>query len=137
MEIHPDSLGTLQVAVGLPKGDEKFLKLVNDVVAEMKPQLDAAKLEHSQDYLAQVMKRREERIRLEEELQAPRDITIRVSRAAGCSWRGFLRQDDPLSHPCDSQKKHRRGHPSFLLFSKWRTAGHHPAAEQSGRHDSL
>jgi hypothetical protein len=83
MEIHPDSLGTLQVAVGLPKGDEKFLKLVNDVVAELKPQLDAAKLEHSQDYLAQVMKRREERIRLEEELQAPRDITIRVSRAAG------------------------------------------------------
>jgi len=83
MEIHPDSLGTLPVAAGLPKGDEKFLKLVNEVIADLKDELEAAKAEHAQDYLEQVMERRRERLDFEKKQQAPRDITIRVSRAKG------------------------------------------------------
>jgi len=81
MEIHPDALGTLQVAVGLPKGDEKLLKLVNEVIAEIQGQIDTAKTEHAGDQLAQVTQRRIDREAELEKQLAPRNISIRVSRA--------------------------------------------------------
>ena len=83
MEIHPDCLGTLQVAAGLPKGDEKFLKLVNEVIADLHVEIDSTKTEHAQDFLDQVEKRKADReLELEKQL-APRNISIRVSRARG------------------------------------------------------
>lgn len=82
MELVPETLGTVEVAVGLKKRDKALQELINEVIAEMQQENRFAQLaeEHVGDYLEQVNARRTERLALAKKAAEPREVTIRVSK---------------------------------------------------------
>ncbi len=82
LELVPETIGTLEIAAGLKKRDKAMLKLVNQVIAEMKEEDVFAQLtrEHSADYLDGVNARRTERLDMAKKAAEPRQIKIRVSK---------------------------------------------------------
>jgi len=83
MDFYPESLGKIDIAVAVKKGDTQLVQLINGVIAESKPELASLLQEHSGDRVAQVLKHREDRIYQEKQAAKPRDVTIRVSRVKG------------------------------------------------------
>lgn len=83
MDFFPESLGSIDIAVAVAKGDNQLIKLINDVIAESKDEFDAALDEHLGDRVQQVLKQREDRLYRQAQAKKPRQVTIRVSRVQG------------------------------------------------------
>jgi ABC-type amino acid transport substrate-binding protein len=85
LEIIPEVLGTIDCAVGVRKGDEPLLEIVNSIIAEAKEgdQLAQWTAEHAGNYFDEVGERRVERLRKQAEARKPRAITVRVTRERG------------------------------------------------------
>lgn len=84
MEIVPTVLGTLDVAVGVKKGDRPLLEIINPVIAAMREEGEFARLleEHQgEDHYREVASRLETRLAEEEMKKRERQISISVSRA--------------------------------------------------------
>jgi ABC-type amino acid transport substrate-binding protein len=82
LELVPETIGTVEVAVGLKKRDNALKELVNGVITEMKNEGVFAQLaeEHVADYLDVVNARRTERLDMAKKAAEPRQIKIRVSK---------------------------------------------------------
>ena len=83
MDFYPETLGTIEIAVAVKKGDTKLIELINGVIAESKSDLDTLLREHAGERVSQVTQQREERLYREAQAKKPRDVTIRVSRVSG------------------------------------------------------
>lgn len=83
MDFYPETLGTIEVAVAVKKGDTKLIELINGVIAESKSDLEAMLSEHAGERVSQVTQQREERLYMQAQAKKPRDVTIRVSRVSG------------------------------------------------------
>jgi ABC-type amino acid transport substrate-binding protein len=83
MEFGPETVGTIDYAVGIKKRDQALLSLVNGVIAEVKAAGDYPKWisEHAGSRVEDVLARRETRLKQKEKAAEPRQVTIRVSRA--------------------------------------------------------
>jgi ABC-type amino acid transport substrate-binding protein len=83
LELHPEPLGSVDIAAAVRKGDEPVLKLVNEVIGEWRDQYQEALNEHIGDRMEVVEKRYTDRVNREQRAQAPRQVTIRLSKEAG------------------------------------------------------
>jgi len=83
LEIVPGSLGSIDMAVAMRKGDEILAELVNGVIRDIKGQYDTVLAEHEGDRLQKVLGRYPHRIKIETMANAPRQVTIRISKDAG------------------------------------------------------
>jgi len=83
LEIVPGSLGTIDIAIGMRKGDEQLAELVNGVIRDMKGQYASMLDEHEGDRLQKTLDRYPNRIKIEERANANRQVTIRISKDAG------------------------------------------------------
>ncbi len=83
LEIVPETLGSIEMAIGMRKGDELLAELVNRVIGEMKGQYESMLNEHEGDRLKKVADRTVNRLRIEGLAKAPRQVTIRISKDAG------------------------------------------------------
>ncbi|MFB3906273.1 MAG: substrate-binding periplasmic protein [Acidobacteriota bacterium] len=83
LEIVPGSLGTIDMAVAMRKGDELLAEVVNAAVGEMKGQYASMLSEHDTGRVQKVLVRFDEREKREILAQAPRQVTIRISKDAG------------------------------------------------------
>ena len=84
MDFGPEVLGTVDCAVGMLKGDEVLVKLVNEVISEQKEAGQFAQWidEHSSGRVQTVLARHQERLDQAKKASEPREITIRVTRAS-------------------------------------------------------
>ncbi len=85
LELMPEVLGEIEIAIAVPKNAPELLAIVNDVVSQAKSQGLYRKwlAEHLGQRLAQVEKRYTDRKEREQKAREPRNVTIRVSRDAG------------------------------------------------------
>ncbi len=83
LEIVPGTLGTIDMAIALRKGEEQVAELVNGVIREMKGQYDSMLAENDAGRLQKVEIRYVERERKEKLAQAPRQVTIRIAKDVG------------------------------------------------------
>ena len=84
MDFGPEVLGTVDCAVGIKKGDKVLLELVNQVLAELKGADQFTKWinQHAGNRVQTVLDRHQERLDQARKASEPREITIRVTRAA-------------------------------------------------------
>lgn len=84
MEIIPEVLGKLEVAVVVKKNDKQLLNLVNEVIAQAKKEgmFESWTQEHAGTRYEEVVKRRVDRLEAEEKAAEPRQISIRVAKDA-------------------------------------------------------
>lgn len=80
MDFYPETLGTIEVAVAVNKGDTQLLELVNSVIAEAKQDMESLLRDHAGERVNQVLKQRENRLYMLAQAEKPRNVTIRVSR---------------------------------------------------------
>ncbi len=83
MNFYPESLGSIDIAIAVKKGDTRLVELINGVIAENKVELESLFREHAGDRVSQVLKQREDRIYMLAQAEKVRDVTIRVSRVSG------------------------------------------------------
>jgi ABC-type amino acid transport substrate-binding protein len=83
LELYPEPLGSYDIAAAVRKGDESLLKLINEVIAESKDQYPSALKEHIGERVETVTKRYHDRVGREQRAQAPRQVTIRLSKEPG------------------------------------------------------
>ncbi len=83
MDFYPESLGTIEVAVAVNKGDTQLLELINGVIAESKQDMEGLLREHAGERVTQVLKQREDRLFMIAQAKKSRNVTIRVSRVKG------------------------------------------------------
>ncbi|MBI4444295.1 MAG: amino acid ABC transporter substrate-binding protein [Acidobacteria bacterium] len=82
LEVIPGAIGSVEVAVGLPKGDEELLKIINETIAEVKQQnlVSTWINEHAGGIVAKVEGRQAQRLEDERLARQPRRIAIRVTK---------------------------------------------------------
>lgn len=82
LEIVPGAVGKIDVAVGVRKGDDDLLQIVNEVIGEIKTEnLYAQRLtEHDTGRLAKVEQRHPKRLQAQQKAKQPRHVVFRVSR---------------------------------------------------------
>ncbi|RPJ86527.1 MAG: hypothetical protein EHM18_05785, partial [Acidobacteria bacterium] len=83
LEVLPGTLGSIDIAVAMRKDEEQLKELVDGVIAEMKSQHASMLAEHDGGRLQKVLKRHPERVRIEDLANAPRHVTIRISKDQG------------------------------------------------------
>ncbi len=83
MDFYPESLGSVELAVAVKKGDKQLIDLINGVIAESTQDLEAQLSEHGGERVSQVMQQREDRLFRQAQAKKPRNVTIRVSRVKG------------------------------------------------------
>ncbi len=83
LELVPGVIASVPVAVAVPKGDAELLRLVNQVIAEVKDSTYQKWFDsHLQDRLAKIEMRYTDRKQREQQEREPRNITIRISKDA-------------------------------------------------------
>ncbi|HXK58954.1 MAG TPA: ABC transporter substrate-binding protein [Acidobacteriota bacterium] len=83
LEIVPGTLGTLEVAVAVRKGEAQMIELVNKVIAATSDQYQKTFAEHEAGRFEKVAVRFTQREEKEKLAQAPRHVTIRISKDRG------------------------------------------------------
>ncbi|HSR49261.1 MAG TPA: ABC transporter substrate-binding protein [Acidobacteriota bacterium] len=83
IEILPGTLGSFEIALGVPKGSTTLLGALNKVISEAKEsgELQAWLDEHIGDRTAQVRQRHEDRLTRERLAVAPRNFVLRITKA--------------------------------------------------------
>jgi len=83
LEILPGSLGTIDTAIAMRKDEEQLKEFVNGIIGEMKNQHASMLAEHDGGRLEKVLDRYPKRKKIEEMANAPRQVTIRISKDQG------------------------------------------------------
>jgi len=83
LEIVPGTLGSIDIAVAMRKEEEQLKELVNGVIGEMKNQHASMLAEHDGGRLQKVLGRFPKREDEEKRANAPRQVTIRISKDQG------------------------------------------------------
>jgi ABC-type amino acid transport substrate-binding protein len=83
LEIVPGSLGTVDIAAAVRKGDDELLTLINSVIAGMNGDYARILAENDAGRLAKVKQRYYARKKVEEERRRPRQVTIRIYKDPG------------------------------------------------------
>jgi ABC-type amino acid transport substrate-binding protein len=83
LEIVPGTLGSIELAVAMRKGDDQLAKLVNGVIRDMNGQYTTMLAEQDAGRLRKVEVRFAEREKKEKLANAPRQVTIRITKDPG------------------------------------------------------
>jgi arginine/lysine/histidine transporter system substrate-binding protein len=83
MDFYPETLGSIEIAVAVKKGDTQLVELINTVIAESKQDMEGLLREHAGERVTQVLKKREDRLFMIAQAKKSRNVTIRVSRVKG------------------------------------------------------